>query len=125
MGRWTVQDNLILGAAIVAFYVIKPTDDGPLGKNLGNSLSRFPVDVLQQGQEPGREKNSGCDAAPDLSRHSCFSDELDGGVNAQRLGHDLVAFFNRCYCILQQPQHALKTQYLNPLIAVLHSGIML
>jgi hypothetical protein len=49
IGRWTVQNNVILGGSTVSFYAVNTAEIPYLSESLGRFSSQLPADVLQQG----------------------------------------------------------------------------
>jgi len=50
VGRWTIQDNVIVGGDTVSFYAVNPAEAAHLAECLSDFSSRLPADVIQQGQ---------------------------------------------------------------------------
>jgi hypothetical protein len=50
VGRWTIQDNVIVGGETVSFYAVDPAETARLRESLIAFASQLPADVIQQGQ---------------------------------------------------------------------------
>ncbi len=49
VGRWSIQDNVILGGPTVSFYALSEGEVSYLRQSLADFSSHLPVDVIQQG----------------------------------------------------------------------------
>ncbi len=49
VGRWTIQNNLIVGSSTVSFYAVNPAEAAYLSESLEDFSPQLPFDVIQQG----------------------------------------------------------------------------
>lgn len=49
VGRWTIQNNVIVGGETVSFYAVNPAEAPRLSESLTDFSSRLPADVIQRG----------------------------------------------------------------------------